>query len=46
MDRKPETARTHTDIVTLVSETDKTENTEKITYSLLDVLLKNRQPAS
>lgn len=41
-----ETTRTQTDTVTLSSEADKAETTDKITYSLLDVLLKNRKPES
>lgn len=40
--RIPDSAGTPTDTVTLSSEIDEGETAEKISYSLLDVLLKNR----
>ena len=38
--RKSENLNKYTDIVTLTSEDNKTENIDKISYSLLDILPK------
>ncbi|MDI6687538.1 MAG: hypothetical protein QME06_04880 [Desulfobacterales bacterium] len=41
--RKPENLNKYTDIITLSSEDNKKEVFDKISYSLLDIILQNKE---
>jgi hypothetical protein len=43
IDRKPENLNKYADIVTLSSENNKKEVFDKISYSLLDIILQNKE---